>query len=104
MYVIRRVSGNLRKDGKLWTFLYLSDPFQNFEQTGYISDTPNNALRPISTWLTEAMEPIGPQDHFQLRESDGFGRIVKILRDIKSSCKLLLGGMEDCLEDLVRQR
>ena len=49
------------------------------------------------------MDPTSPLDHFQRLESDGFGCIVKILRDIKSSWKLLLGEMEDFLEDLVRQ-
>ena len=101
MYVIRRVSGHLRRDGDLWTFLYFCDPFEGFERSGYVNDLPGRSLAPLSSWLTDAFNPSSPQDHLQRLVSDGFGCVVKILRDIKSSWKLLLSEMEDFLEDLV---
>jgi hypothetical protein len=59
-------------------------------------------MPPLTKWLTEALMPDSPQDHLERLANDGFGLVVKILRDIKSSWKLLLSEMEDFLEDLVR--
>lgn len=82
-------------------FLYFCEPFQGFEQSGYVHDIPGNSMPPLSQWVTDSINPDSPQDHFQRLMADGFGLVVKILRDIKSSWKLLLGEMEEFLEDIV---
>ncbi|KAK3171563.1 hypothetical protein OEA41_003647 [Lepraria neglecta] len=101
VYVIRRVSGHLRLDGHLWTFLFFCEPFQDFEKTGYRQDIPGNAMPPLSEWVTKAINEETPQEHLDRLGFDGYGLIVKVLRDIKTSWKLLLGEMEDFLEDFM---
>ena len=59
-------------------------------------------MLPLVKWLSDALSTNCPQEHLDRLVKDGFGLIVKILRDIKSSWKLLLSEMEDFPEDLVR--
>ncbi|KAL9100917.1 MAG: hypothetical protein Q9163_003777 [Psora crenata] len=58
-------------------------------------------MPPLSQWMSDAIDPETPQSRFENLAVDGFGVVVKILRDMKSSWKLLLGEMEDFLEDLI---
>jgi hypothetical protein len=101
MYVIRRAAGYLQREKDQWTFLYFGQPFQHFERTGFVSDIPGESMAPMADWLKNALSKDSPQEHLSRLAEDGFGLVVKILRDIKSSWKLLLSDMEEFLEDLV---
>ncbi|KAL9608166.1 MAG: hypothetical protein Q9167_006986 [Letrouitia subvulpina] len=65
-----------------------------------VRHVPGEAMTPLPEWLGEIISPQAPQDYLERLAHDGFGLVVKILRDIKSSWKLLLGEMEDFLEEL----
>ena len=67
----------------------------------YVQDIPNEAMPPRSRWITDAINQESPTEHLQRLCLDGFGLIVKILRNIKTSWRLLLSEMEDFLEDVV---
>ena len=81
--------------------MFFCEAFQDFEKTGYRQDIPGNAMPPLSEWVTKAINEETPQEHLDRLGFDGYGLIVKVLRDIKTSWKLLLGEMEDFLEDFV---
>ena len=102
IYAIRRVSGHLRLEADRWAFIYFCDEFKDFEKTHMLRQVPNNAMTPLTDWLNEAISPQTPQEHLDRLGHDGFGLVVKILWDIKSSWKLLLGEMEEFLDELVR--
>jgi hypothetical protein len=103
VYIIRRVSGHLRQDGKVWTFLYFCDPFESYQETGYVEDIPGQGMLSLSSWLQEALSTQSSEDHLHRLTADGFGLVVKILRDIKTSWKIFLSEVEEFLENLVRR-
>lgn len=100
IFVIRRISGHLRRDGKLWTFLYMCDPIDGFDKAHYVSDIPGTALSDITEWMSDCLHEQMSQSYALNICTDGFGLIVKILRDIKSSWKLMLTELETFLEDM----
>lgn len=102
--MIRRASGHLKKEGSNWTFIFLCDPFPDFENSGYISDIPGNSLPPLADWMEGLLSHDTAEPYLDRLRVDGFGFTVKILRDIKSSWKLLLSEMETFLETLVSRR
>ena len=101
IYVIRRVSGHLQFDGQLWTFLFFCEPFKDFELSGYRQDIIGESMPPISRWVADAINANTSDEHLQRVGHDGYGLVVKILRDIKSTWKLLLSEMENFLEEVV---
>jgi hypothetical protein len=101
MYVIRRVAGHLRRDGALWTFLFFCDPVLALEESKYTPDIPGESMDCISDWITKSLNEATPDGHYEDLVRDGFGLIVKVLREIKSSWKLLLSEFETFLEDIV---
>ena len=101
MYVIRRAVGHLKREDKDWTFLYFCDPFPGFEQSAYVPDVPGGSLPPLDDWANGLLSSNTPDEYLDRLAADGFGFVTKILRDIKSSWKLLLSDMETFLEDLV---
>lgn len=86
----------------MWTFLFFCDPFIGSEKANYVSDIPGNSLSDIKSWVPECLHEKSLKDHLISLENDGFGVVVKILRDIKSSWKLMLNEFEDFLETIVR--
>ena len=101
MYIIRRVSGHLRRDGSAWTFLFFCDPVATFEESHYVSDIPGQSMPYPTDWITGSLNDDTPADHYDRLIKDGFGLVVKVLREIKSSWKLLLSEFETFLEDIV---
>ena len=101
VYIIRRISGHLRLEGHLWNFVFLCDPFQDCDKSGFVRDIPGDSMPPMTQWLSGAVDSHTPKEHLDRLSHDGYGLVVKILRDIKSSWKLMLGEMEDFLEELV---
>jgi hypothetical protein len=102
MFVITRVTGHIRRDGDAWTFLFFCDPFFGSQEANYASDIPAKSLSEVKDWVYDCIHPRSSQIHLNSLEKDGFGVVVKILRDIKSSWKLLLNEFETFLEDIVR--
>lgn len=101
IYVIRRVSGHLRKDGLSWTFLFFCDQIPDFEESHYVSDIPGQSMPCLSDWISGSLNDHTPDHHCQRLVQDGFGLVVKVLREIKSSWKLFLNDLATFLEDVV---
>jgi hypothetical protein len=87
----------------LWTFLFFCEPFFGSKESKYVSDIPENSLSDVKEWISECVHSGSSHDHLENLEKDGFGVIVKILRDIKSSWKLMLNEFENFLEEIVRK-
>lgn len=102
IFVIRRISGHLRRDGDLWTFIYLNDPNFNLNAAQYSTDIPGNVQPPVECWLTELLSDNASPKFLQDLGSDGYGFVVMVLREIKTTWKLLLYEMERFLERMVR--
>ncbi|KAH0543624.1 hypothetical protein FGG08_002062 [Glutinoglossum americanum] len=100
MYVIRRATGYLRRDDLLWTFLYFCDPFPTFEESHYVSDIPGNSMLNLQDWIDKSLDDKNPDSHYEMLMQDGFGLVVKVLREIKTSWKLLLSEFETFLEEI----
>ena len=78
----------------------MCDPFEGFNEAKYVSDVPGTSLSDITEWMANSVHE-GMNDTYAHNICrDGFGLIVKILRDIKSSWKLLLTELETFLEDM----
>ncbi len=99
--MIRRIAGHLRRDGNLWTFVFFTDPYVDISAANYVQDTPGNVLSPFSMWLSEYVKSDSKPELIGDLERDGFGLVLKVLRDIKTSWKLLLSEMEEFIETLV---
>lgn len=52
-------------------------------------------------WIRKSLDESTPDKHFEELTRDGFGLVVKVLREIKSTWKLLLTEFETFLEDIV---
>ncbi|OBT44090.1 hypothetical protein VE00_04506 [Pseudogymnoascus sp. WSF 3629] len=100
MYLIRRVSGHLRKDGSAWTFLFFCDQIPTFEESNYVPDIPGQSMPCMPDWIVGSLNVRTPDSHYERLLDDGFGLIVKVLREIKSSWKLLLVDFEMFLEEI----
>lgn len=101
VFIIRRIAGHLRRDGHLWTFLYFCDPYVDMREANFVSHIPGKAQPPLESWMDAY---IGTQTSPAFIDDlceDGFGFVVSILREIKTSWKLFLNGMEVFLENLV---
>lgn len=101
MFVIRRISGHLRRDNNAWTFLYLCDPFEGFDDAHFNEYIPGNTLNLLQNWVSECLYDGMARVHATNLCLDGFGITTKILRDIKSTWKLFLADLEIFLEELV---
>lgn len=102
IFVFRRLTGHLRRDANLWTFLFFCEPFDGFKESNFVSDIPENSISDVKEWIPECIYAGSSQDHLENLERDGFGVVVKILRDIKSSWKLMLNEFENFLDEIVR--
>lgn len=98
---MRRISGHLRRDGKLWTFLYFNDPYVDLDAAQYIEDVPGRVQSPPEHWITEFIHEGMHVALLKDLSMDGFGLVLRVLREIKSTWKLLISQMEDFLEALV---
>ena len=78
----------------------MCDPIDGFDQAHYMFDIPGTALSDIAEWISDCLRERISQSYAQDICTDGFGLIVKILRDIKSSWKLMLTELETFLEDM----
>ncbi|KAH7378650.1 hypothetical protein BKA64DRAFT_245780 [Cadophora sp. MPI-SDFR-AT-0126] len=97
----RRIAGHLRHDGNLWTFIFFfTDPYIDISDSNYVQDTPGNLLSPFHMWLSEYVREDTPSELIDDLGRDGFGLVLKVLRDMKTSWKLLLNEMEVFLETL----
>jgi hypothetical protein len=101
MYAIRRVSGHLRRDGSAWTFLFFCDQIPTFGDSHYVSDIPTQSMPCLSDWIVGSLSDQTPATYCERLVQDGFGLVVKVLREIKSSWKLLLCEFEAFLEEIV---
>lgn len=63
-------------------------------------DMPGVALSNVHEWISECLHADMSHDYAKNICNDGFGFTIKILRDIKSSWKLLLTALETFLEDI----
>lgn len=102
VFVIRRVTGHLRLDGDLWTFMYLCDPYVDMRDAQFSTSIPGGVQRPLDQWMDDYVVDQSPEAFIDDLCTDGFGFVLGILREIKTSWKLFLNEMEVFLEDLVR--
>jgi len=103
IFMIRRISGHLRYDDGLWTFLYFCDPYTQMDDAHFASDIPGNMQPPLESWVTDVLRDDTPEAFIDDLAKDGFGLVLRILREIKTSWKLLLNELEVFLEELVRR-
>ncbi len=101
---MKRVTTHLRRDSELWTLLFICDPFPGYEESRYTPDVPGNALSTPSSWIMNCLNNQSSQEYLGKVAEDAFGLVVKVLRDIKTSWKLMLSDMELFLENIVRYR
>lgn len=101
LYVLRRISGHLRRDGQLWTFIFFNDPYVDLSAAHYALDIPGGVQHPLSSWITEYVNKSTPEALLRDLSVDGFGLVTRVLREIKSTWKLLLNEIEHFLELLV---
>ncbi|PVH79483.1 hypothetical protein DL98DRAFT_589352 [Cadophora sp. DSE1049] len=94
IFVLRRIAGHLRHDNNLWTFIFFADPYLDISSANYISDIPGGAVSPFSVWLSEYVKDTTPQQLLDDLGGDGFGLVLQVLRNVKTSWKLLLNEME----------
>jgi hypothetical protein len=104
VFVLRRIAGHLRRDGKLWTFLFFNDPYVDLSGAQYTLDIPGGVQHPVSAWITEYVHETSPNSLLNDLAEDGFGLVSRCLREIKSTWKLLLSEMDDFLESMVSSR
>ena len=98
---MRRISGHLRRDGNLWTFLYFNDPYVDLSAAKYILDIPGGVQHPPESWITAYFNENTAEKILEDLQKDGFGLILHVLREVKSTWKLLLSHMETFLEAIV---
>tara|TARA_R110002003_G_scaffold39_14_gene2531 strand:- start:1110 stop:1481 length:372 start_codon:yes stop_codon:yes gene_type:complete len=101
IYVLRRVSGHLRRDGRLWTFVYFNDSYIDLSAAHFTVDVPGGVQHPPRSWITQFVNSQTPEALLRDLGEDGFGFVNRILREIKSTWKLLLNDIEYFLEALV---
>lgn len=98
---MRRISGHLRRDGNLWTFLYFNDPYVDLSAAKYILDIPGGVQHPPESWITAYFNETTAEKILEDLQKDGFGLILHVLREVKSTWKILLSHMETFLETIV---
>ncbi|KFY92521.1 hypothetical protein V500_04163 [Pseudogymnoascus sp. VKM F-4518 (FW-2643)] len=81
MYLIRRVSGHLRKDGPVWTFLFFCDQIPTFEESNYVSDIPGQSMPCIPDWIAGSLNVRTPDGHYERLLDDGFGLVSDNFND-----------------------
>lgn len=101
VFLLRRVSGHLRLDGNLWTFIYFPDPYVDIDEAHFASYVPGDVQGPLASWADSYVGEDSHESFIDDLSHDGFGFVVRILREIKTSWKLFLHDMEVFLEDLV---
>jgi hypothetical protein len=101
VFVIRRISGHLRRDKDLWTFIYFCHPYTDLSNASLVSDIPGNVQPHLTSWITNFLGESSPSELLANLEKDGFGLVQRVLREIKSTWKLLLNELEVFLENLV---
>jgi hypothetical protein len=102
VFMIMRIAGHLRHDGNLRTLIFFTDPHIDISDSKYVQDTPGDLLSPFHMWLSKYVREDTPSELIDDLGRDGFGLVLKVLRDMKSSWKLLLNELEVFLETLVR--
>ena len=93
MFVIRRIAGHVRLDRKVWTFVFFSDRYVDLRGANYIKDSPSNVQSPLLMWMSESLTEDTPGVLFDNLSRDGFGFVLRVLREIKTTWKLLLHEM-----------
>ncbi len=101
VFVFTRVTGHIRLDGNVWTYLFICDPFLGAEKSGYKSGLAVMTMNRVSDWVSECINEQSSREHLRNLEKDGFGVVVRVLRNIKSTWKLALSEFETFLEDIV---
>lgn len=101
MFVIQNIAGHVRLDRKLWTFIFFSDPHVDLSAANYIEYIPSNVQSPLSMWISEFLNEDTPDALFDDLRRDGFGFVLRVLREITTTWKLLLHEMQIFLESLV---
>ncbi|KAK0724025.1 hypothetical protein B0T21DRAFT_48532 [Apiosordaria backusii] len=102
VFVLRRVSGHLRRDGNLWTFIYFPDPYIQMDDARFAPNIPGDVQHRLESWVTNLIHTDSPEPFVNDLCNDGFGMICMVLREIKTSWKLFLNEMEAFLENLQR--
>ena len=101
IFVVRRISAHLRQDADLWTFIYICSPYMNFDDAHLTTEIPGNVQMPISSWIADFINEKSPCEFLEDLRQDGFGFVLKVLREIKTTWKLLLNEIGVFLEDLI---
>lgn len=55
----------------------------------------------LSDWIASSLNDQTPSSHYDRLAKDGFGLVAKVLREVKSSWKILLSDFETFLEEIV---
>ncbi|KAK5159436.1 hypothetical protein LTS14_002578 [Recurvomyces mirabilis] len=100
VFVIRRISGHIRKDEGLWTFIYFCYPNTDLADAHLVTDIPGGVQPHFTTWITDFLQAASPTELLDDLSHDGYGFVLRVLREIKTTWKLLLNEMEVFLEDL----
>ena len=100
MCVLGRISGHLRRDGKLWTSIYFNDDYVDLNPAHYAIDIPDNLQPQLSSWITGFFHENSTEDMVQGLSKDEFGFVFRVLREINSTRKLLLSEMKTLLETM----
>jgi hypothetical protein len=72
------------------------------DDANFASQIPGNAQPKMASWIDNYVAEGSPEALIEDLSDDGFGFVLKVLREIKTSWKLFLNEMEGFLEDLVR--
>ncbi|KAL1585693.1 hypothetical protein WHR41_05974 [Cladosporium halotolerans] len=100
VYVVRQISGYIRRDKGLWTFIYMCYSYTDISDAHLDTEIPGNTQPHLSSWITEFLNVNSPDELVADLQEDGFGFVQRVLREIKSTWKLLLNDMEAFLEDM----
>lgn len=101
VFAIRKISGHIRRDKNLWTFIYLCYPFVDLEAAHLVPDIPGNVQPHLTAWISSFLNQDSPRALLDDLGKDGFGFVLRVLREVKTTWKLLLHEMETFLELLV---
>ncbi|KAL0262803.1 hypothetical protein SLS55_001777 [Diplodia seriata] len=103
--LIQLLGSKYDMDYELWTSRFQSsdrecDPYINMDAAKFATDIPGDVQSPLASWITEFVDESSPSALLEYLSQDGFGFVLKVLREIKTTWKLLLNEMEVFLEEL----
>lgn len=100
VFIIRRISCHIRLDGNLWTVIFLNDPYLDLSEARFVCDIPGQVQQPVTSWVLDLIN--SDKSLIEDLRRDGFGFTARLLREIKTTWKLLLNELEVFLEQIVR--